>query len=430
MSSLQKNEQHTGIIDGYSSQAEGVLRINNQVVFVKGALNKEKTSIKIIKTSKNCSWGKLNTVIKQSDQRLKPDCPYYKFCGGCDTRHMTYEEEVNFKTQKINDALQRIGHLDIRVQKFHKAENTTRYRNKAIFPVNNNNIGLYKNRTHEVVDIDKCLIQSEIADKTIKVLRQWINKYQINQLRNIFIRNNYKNEALICLVSKTKKIPHKNELIGTIQKNIPEAIGLVLNINDKNTNVVLGSQYINLWGENKIVDKICNLKFSLSIPSFFQVNRNQAEVLYNRAIELTELNNEDTALDLYCGTGTITLLLAKHVNHVTGIEIVPEAIKDAKTNALHNNINNVDFICGDASLAKQADVIFVDPPRKGLSDKTIESIKKIKPKKITYISCNPATLARDLANLGEYKVTNLEAVDMFPRTKHVEVIATLQNMVQ
>ncbi|MDO5329463.1 MAG: 23S rRNA (uracil(1939)-C(5))-methyltransferase RlmD [Coriobacteriia bacterium] len=413
---MLKNEIYTTKICGYSSTGDGVTRIDNQVVFVKNALDKETVKIKILKVQKNCAWAKVEEIIYSSPERIIPKCKHFKQCGGCDLQHMTYTEEIKFKTQKINDAFKKFSNTNKQLDYFHKAEETERYRNKAIFPVSDNHIGLYKERSHNIVDIDDCLIQNKLTNKIFNVIKEWIQKYNIDNVSNIFIRTNTQNQAIICLVCKNQKLAHKNELIGTVQKNIPETVGIVMNVNKKNTNVILGKKYIIIWGKDYIIQN----DFKVSIPSFFQVNHDQTKVLYNRALELAQPDGLEVA-DLYCGIGTISHVMAHQAKHVTGIEIVPQAIEDAK----QNKPENIDFICGDASLIENADVVVVDPPRAGLNKETIENILKAKPTRIVYISCNPATMARDVALLAPYNLKTLEAVDMFPRTKHVECIGLM-----
>lgn len=446
---MKKNSIHTIEISSYSSEGDGIGRIEGLAVFVKDALAGEKLEIKILKVEKTFAWAKIVKILNASPKRLKPDCKNSSKCGGCKLRHMTYEEELRFKLQRVNDAFERIGKLNFTVDKIHGARNILRYRNKATFPVGQNNlgqinIGIFQNRSHNIIDTSECLIQTTEAENVIALIRSWMEKFNISAydeenksglIRHIFVRTNYKHEVLICIISTNKNIPKIDKLIEMVRASKLNCIGIVQNVQDKNTNVILGDTYKLIDGRDRIIDKICGLKFHLSVPSFFQVNREQAEVLYSIALKFADIKNTDTVLDLYCGTGTITLCMAKYSKKAIGVEIVSEAINDAEENAKINNISNAEFICASASeIANKfagenfkPNVICVDPPRKGLDSETISSMVKMQPGKIVYVSCNPATLARDLQLLTDanYKIAKSECVDMFPRTAHIETVCLL-----
>lgn len=451
---LVKNSIYTIKIDAYSSNGEGIGRIDGIAVFVKGALKGELCKIKIIKVQKTHAWARLQNVIEKSQNRIKPDCVYYKTCGGCLLRHMSYDEELIFKKQKINDALWKIGKLDLHVSKVFSGNvepaSIYNYRNKAAFPVafDTNQklcIGLYQTRSHNIINIDTCKIQAKICDKIIAIIKKWMNdfniepyneKYGTGLIRHIYIRTNYKDDVLLCLVTNKQEIPYLNYLLENLIRQCSGLVGVVQNINDKKINAIRGIKYNTLYGKNYITDMLCGLKFNLDSSSFFQVNRYQAEILYKRVLSLAKIKQDDTVLDLYCGTGTISILMAKYAKQVYGVEIVEAAIRNANINSEANNVKNVNFVCATAKKATSHfldeglnfDLICVDPPRKGLDNETINSCIELSPKKILYISCNPATLARDLQifeNKG-YKAKVANMVDMFARTPHVETIVLLE----
>lgn len=446
---LNKNEIVELNIESYSSQGEGIAKLNGIVIFIKGTIQGELVSAKIIKVKKNCAWAKLLKIIKPSVFRIKPDCPHSSSCGGCSLRHMSYEEELRFKLQKVNDAISKIGKIDFKIDKIHGSLKVDRYRNKAIFPVsqdkdNNIKIGLFQSRSHNVIDVDRCYIQSEQAEQVISVIRKWMEENNISaydeetqrgKIRHIYVRTNKNSEVLVCIVANTQNLRHTDKLIEKFRKTDIKLAGLMLNVNNKNTNVALGQTYKKIFGKQKITDWLFDLSFDLYVPSFFQVNRRQAEKLYEIAINFAGIEKTDTVIDMYCGAGTISLCMAKSAKEVTGIEIVNQAIENAKQNAIINQIENVKFVCQDASDASQnlvknnihPDIVCVDPPRKGLDNVTLNSILEMAPKKIIYISCDCATLARDLNIFKQdnYHLSKAQAVDMFPRTPHVETVCML-----
>lgn len=436
-------------IEGYSSQGEGVGRLEGMAVFVKGGLRGETLEIALTKVTKSCAWARIVKIITPSPARLAPDCPYYKHCGGCSLRHLNYEEELRFKRQRVDDALERIGGLTLRTSTIHGAQSILRYRNKAVFPVTTDrqggvSVGFYRQRSHQVVDVPSCLIQSSAADRAARIVREWMLRWGVSAydektgnglIRHVFVRTNYREQALICVVANSTSIPRESELVKQLRDGCPNAVGIVLNSNCRDTNVILGQDYRTLWGQNWIEDQLCGLNFRLSVPSFFQVNRSQAELLYQRALEFAGLTGTETVLDLYCGTGTISLVMAQKAAKVIGVEIIAPAVQNARENAVQNGFSNTEFLCADAGMAAQElvrrknrpDVICVDPPRKGISQQVIDAIVLLAPRRVVYVSCNPATLARDLKLLEgcNYRCSRAEAVDLFPRTSHVESVVAL-----
>ena len=445
MEQLKENSIYTGTVEGYSSEGLGIVRLDGAVVFVPRTVRGEEIDLRITKVMKTCAAGEVVKLRKASPERTKPECPYFGQCGGCDFQHMSYTEELRAKRQRVQDALTRLGGTDLQVEEILGAKDPTHYRNKSQYPVGpGGTIGFYKARSHQVVGVDCCLIQSETSDKTAKAVGDWMRRYKISAydertgkglVRHIYVRVNRKGESLCCVVANGKQLPREPELVAFIRAAAPRTVGVVLNTNTKKGNVILGEKDRTLWGQDFLMDTLCGLRFKLSVPSFYQVNRDQAEVLYGKALEFAGLTGEETVLDLYCGTGTITLCMAAKAKQVIGAEIVPPAIADAKENAARNGIENAEFFCGDAAdiAAKleqdglRPDVITVDPPRKGLSPEVIVSVAAMGPERVVYVSCDPATLGRDVklfAELG-YQAVRACAVDMFPGTRHVETVAEL-----
>ncbi len=416
INTIKIDEIYEVLIESMENEAAGVAKIHNMVVFVPKVLVGEKVRIRITEIKKNYAKGKLIEVIEKSNNRINPSCPYYNECGGCNLRHQKHLENLNFKTNKVKNAIKRIAKLDIKVNNIVESVKNDNYRNKASFKVENDKIGFYIEGTYQLVDIKECkLMRSEIND-ALYYIRCYI-KNNKNNIKSITIKyGNATNEILIDIYS----VDDNDKLIcNYLIDNIINLKTIIFN--DK---VMYKDGYI-----NQIIN---GLMFNCSSKSFFQVNDLQAEKLYSKAISLANLKKSDTVLDLYCGTGTIASLLSNYVKKVIGIEIVEDAIEDAKCNLIINNINNVKFICGDASkkigkIKEKIDVIFVDPPRRGMDKKTIFFLKSIKAEKIIYISCNPVTLARDLSYLSDlYDTKEITPFDMFPNTSHVECVAVLK----
>ena len=445
---LAKNQEHTVTIEGYGEGGMGVARIDGRVVFVHGALRGEKCRVLILKTLKSVAFAKVLEVIEPSSERITPDCPYFPRCGGCTYRHIRYEEELRLKKQRVQDNLSRIGGSDVTVEEILGARDTLRYRNKAQYPVSKDGaVGFYRARTHEVIECEHCLLVKPEADAAAEALREYMQSCRVagydektgrGLVRHLYVRSNAAGESLVCVLVNGDKLPKEDRLVTLLRDACPKCTGIVLGTNTKKGNVILGDRYRTLWGSDRLEDTLCGKTFRLSVPSFYQVNRIQAERLYAKAIEFAGLTGQETVLDLYCGAGTITLALSDHAKKVLGAEIVPEAIDDARENAARNGVKNAEFFCGDASdvakkLAREnlrPDVITVDPPRKGLAADVVESIAEMQPQRVVYVSCDSATMARDvkrLADLG-YTAQRACAVDMFPRADHVETVCLLSKL--
>ena len=444
---LAKNQEHTVTIEGYGEGGMGVARIDGRVVFVHGALRGEKCRVLILKTLKSVAFAKVLEVLEPSSERITPDCPYFPRCGGCTYRHIRYEEELRLKKQRVQDNLSRIGGSDVTVEEILGAQDTLRYRNKAQYPVSKDGaVGFYRARTHEVIECEHCLLVKPEADAAAEALREYMQSCRVagydektgrGLVRHLYVRSNAAGESLVCALVNGDKLPKEDRLVTLLRDACPKCTGIVLGTNTKKGNVILGDRYRTLWGSDRLEDTLCGKTFRLSVPSFYQVNRVQAERLYAKVIEFAGLTGQETVLDLYCGAGTITLALSDHAKKVLGAEIVPEAIDDARENAARNGVKNAEFFCGDASdvakkLAREnlrPDVITVDPPRKGLAADVVESIAEMQPGRVVYVSCDSATMARDvkrLADLG-YTAQRACAVDMFPRADHVETVVLLSH---
>ena len=450
--SLQKNKIYRTEFTGYTAEGAAVAKINGMTVFVSGGAVGDQCDVKIIKVGKKLAFGKIEKIIIPSKHRIKPVCIHAGKCGGCSYQHITYEEELNAKKQKVADALSRIGgfkNLDIKIT---GADETMHYRNKAQFPVGEQNgvpyTGFYRSRSHDIVRADKCFIVKEIANDIAKCICNWMEKFKIpaydenkktGLIRHIYIRTGeISKEVQVCLITARNKIPNIEDLIDNLTKSFEQITSIVQNINKRTDNVILGDKTITLWGDDYLQDTLCSNVFKLSPHAFYQVNHAQTEKLYGFALEYANLTGKENVIDLYCGAGTITLALAAHAKNVIGVEIVPEAIENAKANAKINGIENIEFICADAGQAAlmlaqrgtKPDVLMVDPPRKGLNEQAIEAILQMNPEKIVYISCDPATLARDCKLLcnDNYKIEKVMAVDLFPRTYHVETVCLLSKL--
>lgn len=452
---IEKNKEYILDIVSQGYEGEGIAKINDTFpIFIEGALKGERVNVRIVKSKKSFAYGKLLEVIEPSLERCEAKCSIHKRCGGCKLQYSTYKEQLNFKFERVKDCITKIGKLDESIVQFPLGmDEPWRYRNKVQLPIGMVNgelkIGFFAPRSHEIIDMETCLIQDEIADKVVGITRTWIKKNNIKPynidgkydetgiLRHIMIRRGFTtNEVMVVLVTNGSKLPNKDEFISLITENIPGIKSIVQNINSKPTNVILGQECITLWGESTISDYIGEFKFNISPLSFFQVNPVQTEVLYNKALEYAGLTWDETVFDAYCGTGTITLFLSQKAKKVYGVEIIPQAIENANINAKENNVNNVEFFVGESEVVIpdlinkgiKADVVVVDPPRKGCDVKLLNAITNIDAKKIVYVSCDPSTLARDLAILegNGYKTVRVQPVDMFPHTAHIETCVLLQ----
>lgn len=448
---IERNKDYKIEITGMGHEGEGVGKIDGFTVFVPGSIIGEKLYIKIIKVEKSYAIGKIINIAEASENRVEPICSIYKRCGGCHLQHISYEGQLQFKRQRVVDALTRIGKLEnIRIHQTLGMDNPYRYRNKVQLPVEamdgNIKIGFYASRSHEIIDMDKCHIQDETADNIIKLLREWIKEFNIDTyneqtgtgfLRHIMLRRAFRTgEIMVVIITNGEKFKCRDEIVNLLVNNVYGLSSIVQNINQKRSNTILGTKCITLWGKDTITDYIGKFKFNISPLAFFQVNPVQTEVLYNKVLEYAGLTGSQTVFDAYCGTGTISLFLAQKAKKVYGVEIVPEAIENAIENAKNNDITNAEFIVGDAEkiipeLIKsgiRADVVVVDPPRKGCDQALLNAISQMSPNRIVYVSCDPGTLARDLGILNTlgYKTLEVQPVDMFPQTAHVECVVKLE----
>ena len=444
-----KNNIYTVVIETYSSEAYGVCRIGGRAVFVPRTLAGEKWEIKIVKVTAGAVYAKPVRLISPSQERRESKCPYFGKCGGCDTWHMSYEEELRFKLGRVNDALIHIGRQSVIASEIIGAENTEHYRNKGILAVadisGSPKAGFFRERSHELIAVDDCLIQDPLCRRAAEAITRFISERGIpayneqtgkGTVRHIFCRRaHYGDDAVVCIVVARGFGAETGALAEELRLHCPELTGIVLNINKSRGNTVLAGDFYTLWGRPDIIDSLCGIRFNISPQAFYQVNPPQAEKLYRKALEYAAPDDSSLVLDLYCGAGTISLCLAKEAGHVIGAEIVPQAIENAARNAANNGITNAEFICADAGQASEQfaarglhpDVIVVDPPRKGMDERAIAAAASMQPERIVYVSCNPATLARDVLRLSEYGyvLKSATAVDMFPRTAHVETVVLL-----
>ncbi len=438
------------IID-ISNEGKGVVKLEGYTIFTEGGLIGDRVSIEITDTKKNYSLGKTIEILEPSEYRVDSKCSISDYCGGCSLQGLDYKMQLELKTNKVKNDIRRIGGLeDVVIHDTIGMNNPNRYRNKVQIPVGIENgeavIGFYRKGSHSIANIDACIIQHDIADKVVEAIREYINEFRIEPydsktgrgfIRHIIVKNSFKTgDTMIVLVTNGDKLPHSDQLIAKLKNKIPKLKSVIQNVNTRKTNLVMGPNSKVIFGEDKIVDFIGDLRFYISAESFFQVNPVQTEVLYSKALEYADLKGTETVFDIYCGIGTISLFLAKKAKKVYGIESVHQAIKDAKENAKINEIDNVEFHCGNAEdlfpklyqKGIKADVVVVDPPRKGCEPQVLDTIIKMKPEKVVYVSCNPSTLARDLKVLSEngFKVVEVQPVDMFPYTPHVEVVVKLE----
>ncbi|MDD6463988.1 MAG: 23S rRNA (uracil(1939)-C(5))-methyltransferase RlmD, partial [Clostridiaceae bacterium] len=445
---LRKNDEIYLTVKGCTVQGSGVCDHEGMTVFVRGAVTGDRVLAHIIKVKKTYAVGIIKKLIQRSPMRAKNFCPIAEKCGGCCFAHIKYNAELEIKAQQVADNFKRLGKLDIVPDPIIPSPSAERYRNKAQYPVGSDgkfaSIGFYAPMTHRIIDCADCLLQPKEFAEITDIFRDWIREKKIpvyseadgtGLLRHVYIRKAAATEQImVCAVANGEKLPEADDLIERL-KTVNGVASIILNINRDKTNVVLGKECRTLWGSDFITDELCGLKFNLSALSFYQVNHDGAEVLYGKAKEYASLTGGETLVDLYCGTGTIGLTMAKNVKKLIGVEIVPQAVENAKENAKLNGIDNAEFICSDASQAAQTlfergekpDVVILDPPRKGCDEALINTVAKMKPDRVVYVSCDSATLARDcrrFADLG-YETLRATPVDMFPRTAHVETVVLL-----
>ena len=445
---LRKNDEIYLTVKGCTVQGSGVCDHEGMTVFVRGAVTGDRVLAHIIKVKKTYAVGIIKKLIQRSPMRAKNFCPIAEKCGGCCFAHIKYNAELEIKAQQVADNFKRLGKLDIVPDPIIPSPSAERYRNKAQYPVGFDgkfaSIGFYAPMTHRIIDCADCLLQPKEFAEITDIFRDWIREKKIpvyseadetGLLRHVYIRKAAATEQImVCAVANGEKLPEADDLIERL-KAVKGVASIILNINREKTNVVLGKECRTLWGSDFITDELCGLKFNLSALSFYQVNHDGAEVLYGKAKEYASLTGGETLVDLYCGTGTIGLTMAKNVKKLIGVEIVPQAVENAKGNAKLNGIDNAEFICSDASQAAQTlfergekpDVVILDPPRKGCDEALINTVAKMKPDRVVYVSCDSATLARDcrrFADLG-YETLRATPVDMFPHTAHVETVVLL-----
>lgn len=447
---VEKNKAYIVDIIDNGFEGEGIAKIDGFTIFIPNSIKGEKIKILIVKVLTSHAFGKIIEIIKPSEHRVEQDCSTYKRCGGCNLRHIDYEETLNIKQNAVQSLVNKTLNNRLEVKPTWGMGNPYHYRNKLQFPIGtdkngNPTIGVFANRTHEIVPVEKCMIQNEKAEKVAKYVIDIIKKYKLSiynekaqngLMRHVIVKIGFRtNEIMVILVINGDILPYAKDIAIDLQSSCNEIRTVVVNSNKKNTNVILGSKNTNILGDGYIEDILGDFYFKISPLSFYQVNPVQAEALYNMAIEAAEISKDDTVFDLYCGIGTISLFVAKYAKKVYGVEIVEQAIEDAKENAKMNNINNVEFIAGDTEkvLAELIevqhiipDVVIVDPPRRGLDKTSVNNILKILPKKVVYISCNPASLVRDLHLFEDkYNIDMIQPVDMFPFTSHVECCSVL-----
>ena len=448
---VNKNKEYIVDIIDNGFDGEGIAKIDNFTIFIPNSIKGEKVKILIVKVLSSHAFGKIIDVIQKSKNRTESDCSTYKRCGGCSLRHIKYSETLNMKRNSVQSLANKMLNTKIKVENTVGMENPYHYRNKAQYPVGidksgNPVIGVFANRTHEIIPIEKCLIQDERTEEIAKYIVNYITRNNISiyneKTRKGLVRHivtkigKRTNEIMVILVINGNEIPDENKLVKELTSKFTNIKTIIKNINKKNTNVILGEKNVTIYGNGYIKDKLGNLTFKISPASFYQVNPSQAEKLYKIGVDAADITKEDVVFDLYCGIGTISLFMAQYAKKVYGIEIVEQAVKDAVENAKMNGINNAEFIAGDVENVLDdlinvqkimPDIVMVDPPRRGLDKTSIKNMLEIKPKKIVYISCNPATLMRDLKELeGAYEIKSIKPVDMFPFTGHVECCALLE----
>ncbi len=445
---LEKNRIYEAVICDYTAEGQGVARIEGCAAFVPNAIAGERVRVRIEKVGKTWAAGKITELLEASPHRVNRECPVAKLCGGCDFWHMDYAEECRLKADRVRQALNRLGGEDLEEVPLLSAPTCYGYRNKAQYPVASKKgkayAGFFRAGTHRVVENDRCLILPQEADRVKEAVLDYMHRYRVSAydeetgqglVRHIYVRRGtVSGQMLVCLVVNGRTLPQAPALLQQLEK-IPGFTNLVLAVNTRPGNAILGQEFLTLYGPGYIEDTLCGLEFRLSPRSFYQVNHHQAQRLYEAAISQAQITKNDLVLDLYCGVGTITLAMARAAGKVIGVEVVEQAVEDARQNALHNGIENAEFFCGDAGkaaleLEKQGirpDVVVVDPPRKGLNADTIQALHKMQPRRIVYVSCDPATLARDVALLKEkgYALQSAQAADLFPRCAHVESIVCL-----
>lgn len=450
----EKNKEYEIKIEAVTNEGNGVGHIDGFTVFVPGSVREDVLNVLIVKVNKSYAFGKVLRVIEPSPYRIESKCEYFDKCGGCQLMHIDYLEQLKIKADIINDCLMRLGgQKDYEFLGVMGMEEPYHYRNKLIFPYGidkekNPICGFFAQRSHRVVPLESCLLGDDLHKTVLKTVNEHIKKYNISVydeekhegvIRRVFLRQGFKSgEAMVVISANAESIKKQKELSEKLLAADERIKSVILNVNTKKTNLVLGDKNITLMGKDTIFDILCGFKYEISPHSFFQINPIQTEKLYNTAVEFADIKKSDRVLDVYCGIGTISLLCSRFAKETVGVEIVPQAIEDAKVNALKNGVKNAKFLCGAAEVIvpellekdEKPDVVILDPPRKGSDEKTLDAIVKANPKKIVYVSCNPATLARDVKYLAEngYKLKKVKGCDMFPHTTHVETVCLMSRI--
>lgn len=453
---LKKNDIVPVSITGMTAEGSGVGRYEDFPIFIPLSAVGDSLRVRILKVNQKFAYGKIEEILTPSEDRIESDCPYFSACGGCCYRHVRYEAELAYKSQKVYDALTRIGGLrNVKLQPIigTPGRGGYGYRNKALIPLGTGSggrleMGFYAVNSHRIVDCEYCRLQPEEFNTAMQVFRRWHGQFPVSiyneashsgLLRRLYLRKaESTGEIMVCVVAARDHFPHEEELLAAMRTALPGLTGFIINVNPDKTNVALSRQNRTLWGQDFIRDELCGLQFDISPLSFYQVNRQQAEVLYAKAAEYAALTGSETLLDLYCGTGTIGLSMARRAKKLIGVEVVEAAILNARENARQNHIQNAEFICADAAKAAETlrrrgeapDVIIVDPPRKGCDPLLLLTIAEMSPDRIVYVSCDPATLARDLKRFVElgYALKEVTPLDMFPCTGHVETVVLMSRV--
>ncbi len=453
MHAIQKNEILEGKVIDLTHEGHGMVKFDRYPIFVPNALIDEKIEFKVIKVKKNFAIGKLIEIKEKSEDRIEPPCVYYDKCGGCQLQHMTYQAQLEMKKAQVVNLFQRkAGFKDTIIHDTIGMDNPWYYRNKSQIPVGKNSenkviTGFYRQRSHDIIDMDECLIQDQMHQEVINKLKAWFNELNVSVyneykkqglMRHVVIRTgHHSRELMVIFVTNGKKFKQSDILTERLKQHFPDIVSIKHNVNDTHSNVIMGQHSYTLYGKDEIIDTLSDVTFKINDQSFYQINSVQTEKLYQRAIDYAELQGEETVLDTYCGIGTIGLYMAPQAKHVYGVEVVPEAIADAQQNATINQFGNTTFVCGKAEevILKwkaegiKPDVVMVDPPRKGCDETFLETLLTLNPKKIVYISCNPSTQQRDAQILAQqYKLTQITPVDMFPHTTHVETVAQFERL--
>lgn len=438
---MRKNEQWIGTCSGYTFDGAGVVKQDGYVYFVKGLMNGETAKLAVTKQNKNYGFSRIVEILEPSSHRVTPKCSVSKACGGCQIGHMDEVEQRAFKEQVVHDAFLKNTHMELEIPTILSGEKVDHYRNKVQVPVKikNNKVemGFYRPRSNDIVSFDECLVQTDTSNQIVKSLKDWMEELKCDDIfRHILIKHaQFTNEVMVCFIVRKAPFAQCETLCNRLVQTYPNIKSIMLMVNTRNDNVILSGKETCLYGRDYIEEELLGCKFKISMRSFYQINPYATKVLYAKALEFANIQKDETVIDLYCGTGTIGLLASKYAKNVYGIEIVEEAIKDAFENAKNNHINNVDFFAMDAGEGAnylieqnvQPNIVIVDPPRKGCSKETMDAIFKMDPSRVVYVSCDPATLARDCAYFKEHKydIQKVQPVDMFPNTVHVETIVLL-----